>query len=175
LQSLIEEPTQIILGIDIGTNVMGLGLIKTNVKNMEFIDMKELFLDRISDEKLKVKTIFKVILDIIESYSPNELVIESPFIGQNLQSSIKTGITQGIIIAAALYKNILLFEYSTRKIKIYLTGYGNATKEQVAKMLKKLLNLEQLTCYNFDASDAIAVAACHYICKVIRDIYIVDK
>lgn len=147
---------------------MGFGLIKYNVKNMEIIDMKELFLDRISDENLKVKKIFKVILDIIDNYSPNELVVESPFIGKNLQSAIKIGITQGIVIAAALYKKILFFEYATRKIKMYITGNGNATKEQVAKMLKRLLKLEQFPCSHFDASDAIAVAVCHYVCKYIR-------
>lgn len=172
MQSLIEET--IILGIDIGTNVMGLGLIKYkyktkykyNVKKMEIIDIKELFLYRISDETFKVKKIFKVILDLIDIYSPNELVIESPFIGKNLQSSIKIGITQGIVIAAALYKKILFFEYSTRKIKMYITGNGNATKEQVAKMLKRLSKCKKFPCSHFDASDALAVAVCHYVCNV---------
>lgn len=153
---------------------MGFGLIKTNVKTMVIIDMKELFLDRISDETLKGKKIFKVILDLIENYSPNEIVIESPFIGKNLQSSIQIGITQGIVIAAALYKKRLFFEVATRKIKRDITGNGNATKEQVAKMLKKLLKLEQFPCSHFDACDAIAVAVCHYLCKVIRYISIGD-
>lgn len=147
---------------------MGFGLIKTNVKKMEIIDLKELFLYRISDETLKVKTIFQVILDIIDNYSPDEIVIEKPFIGKNLQSAIKIGITQGIVMAAALYKKILFFEYSTRKIKMFITGNGNASKEQVAKMIKKLLKLEQFPYFHFDASDAIAVAVGHYICKVIR-------
>lgn len=154
----------IILGIDPGTNVMGLGLIKTNGKNMEVIDMKELFLYRISDHFIKLKKIFKVTLEIIDNYSPNELAIESPFFGKNAQSSLKIGRAQGVAIAAALYKEILITEYSPRKIKMSITGYGNATKEHVAKMLKKLLKLEQFPCSHLDASDAIAVAVCHHRC-----------
>lgn len=163
IDSLIKE--DIILGIDPGTNIMGLGLLKTKGKNMEIIEMKELFLYRISDFNLKLKKILKVILDVIDNYSPRELAIESTFFGKNAQSSLKIGRAQGVAIAAALYKKILFVEYSPRKIKMSITGHGNASKDQVANMLKQLLKLEQFPCSHFDASDAIAVAVCHSICK----------
>lgn len=159
INDLIKE--DIILGIDPGTNVMGLGLIKTKDKNMDVIDMKELSLYRILDENLKFKKIFNTIIDIIDNYSPKELAIESTFIGNNVQSSLKIGKAQGVAIAAALYKQILFAEYSPRKIKMSITGFGNATKDQVANMLKKLLKCEQFPCSHFDASDALAVAVCH--------------
>lgn len=160
---MIKEST--ILGIDPGTNVMGLGLIKTKGKNMEVLEMKELFLYRILDENIKYKLVFNTTLDIIEKFSPKEIAIESPFIGDNVQSSLKIGRAQGIAIAAALYKKIRFTEYPPRKIKMSITGYGNATKEQVAKMIKKLLKLEQFPCSHFDATDAIATAICHSICN----------
>lgn len=158
----------IILGIDPGINVMGLGLLKTKGKNMEVLDMKELFLSRILDYNLKFKKILKVTLDIIDNYSPKELAIESTFIGKNAQSSLKIGRAQGVAIAAALYKEKLFAEYSPRKIKMSITGHGNATKDQVANMLKQLLKLEQFPCSHFDASDAIAVAVCHSICRELK-------
>jgi crossover junction endodeoxyribonuclease RuvC len=144
---------------------MGLGLLKTKGKNLEVLDMKELFLYRISDNNLKFKKILSVILEIIDNYSPKELAIESTFFGKNAQSALKIGRAQGIAISAALYKQIIFAEYSPRKIKMSITGYGNATKDQVANTLKKLLKLKQFPCSHFDASDAIAVAVCHSKCR----------
>jgi len=155
---------RIILGIDPGTNILGYGLIHNKDKKIELITMDVIKLNKLTDPYLKLKEIFVQVLGIIEKYKPDELAIESPFFGKNVQSMLKLGRAQGVAIAAGLYKSIPIFEYSPRKIKQAITGKGAASKEQVASMLARIVRIESMPDY-LDATDALGVAVCHYFQK----------
>jgi len=152
---------RIILGIDPGTNILGYGLIHIKGNKMELLVMGVLRLEKISDHALKLKKIFERVISLIEEYKPDELSIEAPFFGKNVQSMLKLGRAQGVAIAGALSKNIPIQEYSPKKIKQSITGNGNASKEQVAEMLKSLLNFKETPEF-LDATDGLAAAVCHY-------------
>ncbi len=152
---------RIILGIDPGTNIMGYGLLHISGKEMKLLDLGLLHLSKLENNPLKLKKIFETAITLIEQHKPDELAIEAPFYGKNIQSMLKLGRAQGVAIAAALYKNIPITEYSPKKIKQSLTGNGNASKEQVAAMLKTLLHFTE-TPKHLDATDALAAAVCHY-------------
>jgi crossover junction endodeoxyribonuclease RuvC len=152
---------RIILGIDPGTNILGYSVIHNKGAQLELVLMDVLRLEKITDPALKLKRIFETSLRLIETYRPDELSIEAPFFGKNVQSMLKLGRAQGVAIAAALYKSIPVFEYSPRKVKMAITGKGSASKEQVAAMLQRLMKFEEMPKY-FDATDALAVAVCHY-------------
>jgi len=152
---------RIILGIDPGTTIMGYGLIECQKGEIELLTLGVLRLSRIANQPLKLKRIFERTLSLIDEYKPDELAIEAPFYGKNVQSMLKLGRAQGVAIAAALYRNIPIFEYSPKKIKQSVTGNGNASKEQVAAMLENLLKVKITTEY-LDATDALAVAYCHF-------------
>lgn len=158
------ENEKIILGIDPGTMVMGYGLIKEQGKKMELMQMGVINLKKLDNQALKLKKIFERVLEIINEYHPDELAIEAPFFGKNVQSMLKLGRAQGVAMAAALYRDIPIFEYSPKTIKQNITGNGNATKEQVAKMLHFILKFDEDPEF-FDATDAVAAAVCHAIDK----------
>lgn len=155
---------RIILGIDPGTTIMGYGLISIRDKKVELVTMGVLKLSKISNHPDKLKKIFDRTLSLIEEFHPDELAIEAPFYGKNVQSMLKLGRAQGVAIAAALYRTVPITEYSPRKIKQAITGNGNASKEQVAGMLHTLLNFKESSEY-LDAYDALAAAVCHYYQK----------
>lgn len=150
----------IVLGIDPGTNVTGYGIISVKQKQFTMIAAGVLKLEDLDDHHLKLKRIFERILQIVETYKPDECAIEAPFFGKNVQSMLKLGRAQGVAIAAALYREIPVYEYSPRKVKMAVTGRGAATKEQVAAMLQRIASFETLPKY-LDATDALAVAVCH--------------
>ena len=152
---------KIILGIDPGTNLMGYGLIGVNGKQCHLIAMGVISLSKIDGHDQKLKLIFERTLHLIDEYKPNLLAIEAPFFGKNVQSMLKLGRAQGVSIAAALYRDVPIEEYQPRKIKQSITGNGNASKEQVAKMLKTLLKIETLP-KNLDATDGLAAAVCSF-------------
>ena len=152
---------RIILGIDPGTMVMGYSLILQKDKHLSLLRMGVLKLKQFDNQALKLKKIFERVLEIIDEYHPDELAIEAPFYGKNVQSMLKLGRAQGVAMAAALYRDIPIFEYSPRKIKQSITGNGAASKEQVALMLQKIIQFEQLPDF-LDATDATAAAVCHY-------------
>ena len=152
---------KIILGIDPGTTIMGFGLIKIINKKMELIQMNELNLTKYKDHYLKLKLIFERTIELIDTYNPDEIAIEAPFFGKNVQSMLKLGRAQGVAMAASLVKDLPIEEYSPRKIKQSITGNGNASKEQVAKMIQTLLKLKSIP-NELDATDGIAVAICHF-------------
>jgi crossover junction endodeoxyribonuclease RuvC len=156
---------RIILGIDPGTNILGYGLIHNKDKKIELITMDVIKLNKLKDPYLKLKTIFEEVLGVIEKYKPDELAIESQFFGKNVQSMLKLGRAQGVAIAAALYKSVPVFEYSPRKIKQAITGKGNASKEQVASMLARIVSIDKKPEF-LDATDALGVAVCHYFQKI---------
>ena len=152
---------KIILGIDPGTTVMGYGLIKVVNNDMKFLLLNELDLKKYKDHYLKLKLIFNRTLELIENYHPDELALEAPFFGKNVQSMLKLGRAQGVAMAAGLIRETPIFEYSPKKIKMSITGNGNATKEQVAKMLQNIFNFKKIP-KNLDSTDGLAVAVCHY-------------
>ena len=152
---------KIILGIDPGTTIMGFGLIKVVGKKMEFLQMNELQLKKYDDHYIKLKLIFERTVELIDTYHPDEIAIEAPFFGKNVQSMLKLGRAQGVAMSAGLSREIPITEYLPKKIKMAITGNGNASKEQVAKMLQSLLNLKSLP-KNLDATDGLAAAVCHF-------------
>ena len=151
---------KIILGIDPGTTIMGYGLIQIKGKEMELLQMGVLHLSKLSSHALKLKRIFERTLTMIDEYKPDELAVEAPFFGKNVQSMLKLGRAQGVAMAAGLYRDIPIFEYSPKKIKKSITGNGNASKEQVAAMLKSLLTIKEMP-KHLDATDGLAAAVCH--------------
>lgn len=152
---------KIILGVDPGTTVMGFGLIKVEKQKMELLQLNELQLKKYDDHYLKLRVIFDRTIELIDTYHPDELAIEAPFFGKNVQSMLKLGRAQGVAMAAGLSRQIPITEYEPKKVKMAITGNGNASKEQVAKMLQQLLNLKELPKY-FDSTDGLAVAVCHF-------------
>ncbi len=153
---------QIILGIDPGTTIMGFGLIRIEKKQPKILAVDELILKKYANHQMKLKKIFERTLAIIDEYHPDEVAIEAPFFGKNVQSMLKLGRAQGVAMAAALYRDVPLVEYSPKKIKMAITGNGNASKEQVAAMLLTLLNLKEFPTKYLDATDGLAAAVCHY-------------
>lgn len=156
------QTDRIILGIDPGTQVMGYGLIADKGKKIELITLDVFKFSYKEEHSLRLKKIFESILGLIDHYHPDELAIEAPFFGKNVQSMLKLGRAQGVAMAAALYRNIPIFEYSPRKIKQSITGKGAASKEQVAAMLGHLLIMPNETKL-LDATDALAAAVCHHL------------
>ncbi|KAB5490210.1 MULTISPECIES: crossover junction endodeoxyribonuclease RuvC [Flagellimonas] len=152
---------KIILGIDPGTTVMGFGIIKVVNKQMHFVQMNELMLKKYDDPYIKLKLIFERTLELIDTYHPDEIAIEAPFYGKNVQSMLKLGRAQGVAMAAGLSRQVPITEYMPKKIKMSITGNGNASKEQVAKMLQSVLKLKTLP-KNLDSTDGLAAAVCHF-------------
>ncbi len=155
---------KIILGIDPGTNVMGYGVLRVVGTKPEMIAMGVVDMRKFSDHYLKLKHIHERVIGIIESYLPDELAIEAPFFGKNVQSMLKLGRAQGVAIAAALTRDLPITEYAPLKIKMAITGNGQASKEQVAAMLQKMLHIAENDMPAFmDATDGLAAAYCHYL------------
>lgn len=140
---------------------MGFGLIKVVGNQMHFVQLNELQLQKYDDHYLKLKIIFERTIELIETYHPDEIAIEAPFFGKNVQSMLKLGRAQGVAMAAGLSRQIPITEYEPKKIKMAITGNGNASKEQVAKMLQQLLHLKELP-KNLDSTDGLAAAVCHF-------------
>ena len=155
---------KIILGIDPGTNVMGYGVIKVEDKKASIVTMGVIDMRKESDMYLKLGHIFQRVNGIIESYLPDEMAIEAPFFGKNVQSMLKLGRAQGVAIAAAINHSVPITEYAPMKIKMAITGTGTASKEQVAGMLQRILHLDPADMPKFlDATDALAAAYCHFL------------
>ena len=151
------------MGIDPGTIVMGYALLKIEDRKPKLMVMGVLKLDKYESHYLRLKKIFERITMLIDEYHPDELAIEAPFFGKNVQSMLKLGRAQGVAMAAALERDIPIFEYAPMKIKLSMTGNGDASKKQVAGMLQRYLKLsdEQMPA-KLDATDALAVAMCHF-------------
>jgi crossover junction endodeoxyribonuclease RuvC len=165
MQQTPNTKERIILGIDPGTAVMGYGLIKEVGSKTELISLGVIKMEQLDDHMLKLQRIFEKTVALIDNYKPDCLAIEAPFYGKNIQVMLKLGRAQGVAMAAALSRNIDVTEYSPRKIKQSITGNGNATKEQVAGMLQRLLNFKETPEF-LDATDGLAVAVCHSFQKI---------
>ncbi len=159
-----QSQEKIILGIDPGTNIMGFGVISVCGTKVSFVDMGTLDMKKMKDPYLKLKRIFDFTTELIERYLPDEFAIEAQFFGKNVQSMLKLGRAQGVAIAAALERDVAICEYAPLKIKMAITGNGQASKEQVADMLHRFLKIpEEKMQLAFDATDALAVAYCHFL------------
>lgn len=152
---------KIILGIDPGTIVMGYGAIEIKNKKIELLAMGVVKLNKIADPNLKLKTIYERTVQLIDSYKADELAIEAPFFGKNVQSMLKLGRAQGVAMAAAMAREVPVMEYLPTKVKKSITGRGAASKEQVAAMLQNIVPFESQPKF-LDATDGLAVAICHY-------------
>lgn len=158
-EKLIQE--KIILGVDPGTTVMGYGIVMVSGQNLKLMQYGVIHLSKYSNHEIKLKKIFERVLGLISDYHPDEVALEAPFYGKNIQSMLKLGRAQGVAMAAALSKQIPIVEYAPKKVKMSVTGNGNASKEQVAHMLCNLLSFD-VSDKLLDATDALAVAVCHH-------------
>ena len=159
LITLTKDKT--ILGIDPGTNILGFGVVGVNAKGPFYKDMGVFDLRKIKDPYEKLANIFAGVSELIEEHRPDCLAVESPFYGKNAQVVLKLGRAQGAALTAAVMKGLTVAEYAPRKAKIAICGNGAASKEQVAMMIQKTLNV-QLDPKHLDATDALAIALCHH-------------
>ena len=160
----MEKAEKIILGIDPGTNIMGYGVLKVKGNKAEMMTMGVIDLRKLGDAYIKLGRVFERVTGIIDEYLPDELAIEAPFFGKNVQSMLKLGRAQGVAIAAAIHQGVPIHEYAPLKIKMAITGQGQASKEQVAGMLQRLLHIPDESMSDFmDATDALGAAYCHFM------------
>ena len=157
----MRNKPKIILGIDPGTVVMGYGIISVHSSKIDVLEMGVLKFATSLDAYQRLEKTHQRITQLINQFQPQHFAIEAPFFGKNVQSMLKLGRSQGVAIAAAMQAGLDVCEYSPKKVKQSITGNGNASKEQVMKMLQRLLQLEEAPAY-LDASDALSVALCHH-------------
>lgn len=160
-KTTVLHKEKVILGIDPGTNIMGFGVIICRGQKMELVDLGVIRLEKLENQAMKLKRIFETTTELAMKHLPDEFAVEAPFFGKNVQSMLKLGRAQGVALAAALTRNIPVHEYSPKKIKMSITGNGNASKEQVAKMLQQLLAIKDMPKF-LDATDGLAAAVCHF-------------
>lgn len=159
----LKEYDKIIMGIDPGTNVMGYGILGVKGKTPEAIVMGVIKLSKFESHYLRLARIYDRVGSLVEQYLPDELAIEAPFFGKNVQSMLKLGRAQGVAMAAVLARDIPIFEYAPMSIKQAVTGQGSASKEQVANMLGHILRIPREKMPDLaDATDALAVALTHF-------------
>lgn len=161
--SAARQWDRVIIGIDPGTNVMGYGILGIDGKKPAMIAMGVIKLSRFDSHYLRLRHIHQRVASLISSYLPDEMAIEAPFFGKNVQSMLKLGRAQGVAMSAALERDIPIAEYEPRKIKMAITGNGAASKEQVQEMLRRILNIDaDLLMPQLDATDALGAALCHF-------------
>lgn len=156
------ETEKIILGIDPGTRIMGYAVIKVLGKNIEVLQYGVINLEKYTNQEIKLKKIFERVTQIVDEFLPDEVALEAPFYGKNVQSMLKLGRAQGVAMTAALMREIPITEYAPRKVKQAVTGTGTASKEDLAAMLEKILKIKFADNTLLDASDALGVALCHH-------------
>lgn len=152
---------KIILGLDPGTNIMGYAVILVQLSQVKLLQFGVIQMGKYGAHELKLKKIFDRVLTLVDEFKPDEVALEAPFFGKNVQSMLKLGRAQGVAMSAALYREVPITEYAPKKVKQSVTGNGNASKEQVAKMLMQIFNIKEMPKL-LDASDALAVAVCHH-------------
>jgi crossover junction endodeoxyribonuclease RuvC len=155
------SPTYRLLGVDPGTTLLGFAILEVEGRQLRVPEMGVIHLNKFPDHAKRLQRIFERLKQVIHQHKPREMAIEAPFFGKNAQSMLKLGRAQGVAMAAAMTSAVGVTEYSPRKIKQAITGNGNASKEQVAAMLERELQTD-LSKQLLDATDALAVALCHY-------------
>lgn len=163
-ENLKPAKERIVLGLDPGTNVMGYAIILIKGNQLTLLQYGVINMGKYGDHALKLKKIFDRVLGLVDEYKPDEVALEAPFFGKNVQSMLKLGRAQGVAMSAALYREVPITEYAPKKVKQSVTGNGNASKEQVARMLMQIFSIKELPKL-LDASDALAVAVCHHYSK----------
>lgn len=159
----LKEWDRIIIGIDPGTNVMGYAILGIRGKKPALIAMGVIELNKFESHYLRLRRIYDRVLGLVEQYLPDEMAIEAPFFGKNVQSMLKLGRAQGVAMAAALSRDVPITEYEPRKIKMAITGNGAASKEQVREMLRRILDIPDASLLpQLDATDALGAALCHF-------------
>lgn len=159
----LKEWDRIIIGIDPGTNVMGYAILGIRGKKPALIAMGVIELNKFESHYLRLRRIYERVLGLVEQYLPDEMAIEAPFFGKNVQSMLKLGRAQGVAMAAALSRDVPITEYEPRKIKMAITGNGAASKEQVKEMLRRTLDIPDASLLpQLDATDALGAALCHF-------------
>lgn len=159
----LKEWDRIIIGIDPGTNVMGYAILGIRGKKPALIAMGIIELNKFESHYLRLRRIYERVLGLVEQYLPDEMAIEAPFFGKNVQSMLKLGRAQGVAMAAALSRDVPITEYEPRKIKMAITGNGAASKEQVKEMLRRILDIPDASLLpQLDATDALGAALCHF-------------
>lgn len=159
----LREWDRIIIGIDPGTNVMGYGILGVKGRSPAMIAMGVIQLNKFESHYLRLRRIFERVTGLVEQYLPDEMAIEAPFFGKNVQSMLKLGRAQGVAMAAALSRDVPITEYEPRKIKMAITGNGAASKEQVQEMLRRILSIDASQLLpQLDATDALGAALCHF-------------
>lgn len=163
MEEAVKQADRIILGIDPGTNIMGYGILGVYGGKPRMIAMGLIELTKLGDHYMRLGRIYERVAMLVDQYCPDELAIEAPFFGKNVQSMLKLGRAQGVAMAAALSRQVPITEYEPRKIKLAITGNGAASKEQVCEMLKRILSIPQEALLpKLDATDALAAALCHF-------------
>lgn len=157
----VKAADRVILGIDPGTNVMGYGILGVVGGKPVMIAMGLIELSKVGDHYLRLARIYERVSMLVDEFCPDELAIEAPFFGKNVQSMLKLGRAQGVAMAAALSRGLDVFEYAPMRIKQSITGRGSAAKEQVAAIVCRTLAVERPP-KRLDATDGMAVALCHY-------------
>jgi crossover junction endodeoxyribonuclease RuvC len=155
-----NQKERIILGIDPGTNVLGYGVIKETEGGLKLLALGSVKFDAKDDSLMKLRHILKAVEQLLDNHLPDEVAVESPFYGNNIQSMLKLGRAQGVAIATALARGIPVQEYAPTRIKQAITGKGSCSKEQVAGMAAHILSA-QIPANSLDATDAVGVAICH--------------
>ena len=154
---------RVIIGIDPGTNVMGYGVLGVCGKKPEVVSLGAVKFRAVESHYLRLRRIHESVLGLVERFLPDEMAIEAPFFGKNVQSMLKLGRAQGVAMVAALSRDVPITEYEPRKIKMAITGNGASSKEQVQEMLRRILGMERSALpAELDASDALAAALCHF-------------
>ena len=163
IEDAVRKADRIIIGIDPGTNIMGYGILGIYSRKPQMIAMGLIELTKLGDHYLRLARIYERVLMLVEQYCPDEMAIEAPFFGKNVQSMLKLGRAQGVAMAAAPARQVPITEYEPRKIKQAITGNGAAAKEQVCEMLVRILNIPRESLLpKLDATDALAAALCHF-------------
>lgn len=152
---------KIILGLDPGSNVTGYGIICITKGSVKLTQFGVIQMGKSGNHELRLKKIFERVLALIDEFHPDEVALEAPFYGKNVQSMLKLGRAQGVAMSAALFREIPITEYAPKKVKQAVTGNGNASKEQVARTLMQIFRIKEVPKL-LDATDALAVALCHH-------------
>ena len=159
----IKQWDRVIIGIDPGTNVMGYGVLGVKGGSPHVMTLGVIQLSKFESHYKRLMRIFERVSSLVEQYMPDEMAIEAPFFGKNVQSMLKLGRAQGVAMAAALHRDVPITEYEPRKIKMAITGSGAASKEQVMEMLRRQLHIDTADLPSkLDATDALAAALCHF-------------